>query len=290
MYWAWVDDARLLVHAGGGTDAFLGEVAPDGEAATGGVDAVDGTGAFRAPAVSADGLLRAYAGRGTDRAAAVIVEPRGAAAGGGANGAARTEVKVLGPAAVEFDPAGDLLAFVARATTDAPTVELPVGPLKIVDPNSGKVRTLLPGSVVGFFWSPDGRSIAALRQHVRDAGDRERDDRSTERQAIGAAGLRSPAKPRPAASPGLDLQLTFVDPADGSIRSARSIRLADVFTSQVLPYFDQYALSHRVWSADGTAIALPVVAADGSSEIRLYQADGSADTRVAAGVSAFWRP
>ncbi len=212
MYWAWVDDARLLVHAGGGTDAFLGEVAPDGEAATGGVDAVDGTGAFRAPAVSADGLLRAYAGRGTDRAAAVIVEPRGAAAGGGANGAARTEVKVLGPAAVEFDPAGDLLAFVARATTDAPTVELPVGPLKIVDPNSGKVRTLLPGSVVGFFWSPDGRSIAALRlstsgtpataNAATDATERQGDRRGTDaarpRSLLPGNARREP-RPRPPA-------------------------------------------------------------------------------------------
>ena len=180
----------------------------------------------------------------------------------------------------------------ARATADAPTVELPVGPLKIVDPNSGKVRTLLPGSVVGFFWSPDGRSIAALR--LSSSGTPATADAATEAKATGAArttlAREASYRDAAAASPGLDLQLTFVDPADGSIRSQRSIRLADVFTSQVLPYFDQYALSHRVWSADGTAVALPVVAADGSSEIRLYQADGSADTRVAAGVSAFWRP
>ena len=75
-------------------------------------------------------------------------------------------------------------------------------------------------------------------------------------------------------------------------RSARSgpIRLADVFTNQVLPYFDQYALSHRVWSSDGKSIALPVVGTDGSSEIHVYSADGSTDSKVASGVVAFWRP
>ncbi len=82
MYWVWVDDARLLVHAGGGARAFLGEVAPDGEAASGTSDPVDGAGEFRAPAISSDGRFRAYAGRGSDRAAAVIVEPRGEAQGG----------------------------------------------------------------------------------------------------------------------------------------------------------------------------------------------------------------
>jgi len=296
MYWAWVDDARLLVHAGGGADAFLGEIAPDGEAAAGGSDPTDATGNFRAPAVSADGQFRAYAGRGSDRTAAVIVEPRGAAANG-SGAAARTEVKVLGPAAVEFDPAGDRLAFVARATAQAPTAELPVGPLKIVDPTSGKVRTLLPGAVIAFFWSPDGHSIAALR--LSSSGTPASAYAATLATAtVGAGGGARLPRAREAsfrelaaaASPGLDLQLAFVDPADGSISSQRSVRLADVFTSQVLPYFDQYALSHRIWSADGTAIALPVLAADGSSEIRLYRVDGSADTKVAAGVSAFWRP
>jgi TolB protein len=287
MYWTWVDDATLFVHAGGGTTAFLGEVGPTGDPA-GTSGRINGAGDFRAPAVSAGGEFRAYAGRGADRAPAVIVEPRVA------NGSPRTEAKVLGPAAVVFDPTGDRLAFIARANADSPQTDLPVGPLKVIDAQSSAVRTLLPGSVIGFFWSPDGRSIAALRVpssgspgtaaaavfHQRANGTRTAPDAATQ---------LSP-NVMPVATAGVDLELLFVDPAGGTIRSQRPIRLAEVFTNQVLPYFDQYALSHRVWSSDGRSIALPVVGTDESSEIHVYSADGSTDTKVASGVVAFWRP
>jgi TolB protein len=287
MYWSWVDDATLFVHAGGGTTAFLGEVGPTGDPA-GTSDPINGSGDFRAPAVSAGGEFRAYVGRGADHNPAVIVEPRVA------DGNSRSEAKVLGPAALVFDPAGDALAFIARARADSPETNLPVGPLKVVDARSGAVRMLLPGSVIGFFWSPDGRSIAALRvgaggtPATAQAAVFHRPNARTPSTATTVAQL-SP-NVAPIATAGLDLDLTFVDPADGTIRSERSIRLADVFTNQVLPYFDQYALSHRVWSADGKSIALPVVGTDGSSEIHVYSADGSTDTKVASGVVAFWRP
>ena len=97
MYWSWVDDATLFVHAGGGTTAFLGEVGPTGDPA-GTSDPVNGAGDFRAPAVSAGAEFRAYAGRGADHTPAVILEPRVA------DGSARTEAKVLGPAARRLRP------------------------------------------------------------------------------------------------------------------------------------------------------------------------------------------
>jgi TolB protein len=291
MYWAWIDEARMLVHAGGGSASFLGEVGPDGEPPTGAPDPIDGAGDFRAPAVSADGRFRAYVGRGTDRTAAVIVEPLDPAPGSDAS-AGRTEAKVLGPAALDFDPGGDRLAFVARATAGS-SAPLPVGPLRLIDAVSGEVRTLLTGTVVGFFWSPDGRMIAALRVAASGTdgtaaagapgGIREASVRMTDAGRAGSVAVAP-------AAPGIDLQLVFIDPSNSRIRSQRSVRVADVFANQVLPYFDQYALSHRVWSSDGASIALPVVAADGSSEIRVFPAAGTSDARIAAGVAAFWRP
>jgi TolB protein len=65
--------------------------------------------------------------------------------------------------------------------------------------------------------------------------------------------------------------------------------IADVFVDQLLPYFDQYALSHHVWSPDGASIALPVVT-DGREEVTVVQADGSGARRVADGVEGFWSP
>ena len=40
-------------------------------------------------------------------------------------------------------------------------VALPVGPLRLMDGASGEVRTLLDGTVIAFFWAPDGKTIAA---------------------------------------------------------------------------------------------------------------------------------
>ena len=57
----------------------------------------------------------------------------------------------------------------------------------------------------------------------------------------------------------------------------------------MLPFFDQYALSHRLWSPDGGSIALPVVA-EGTEQIVVVQADGSGARRVADGVEDFWSP
>ena len=51
--------------------------------------------------------------------------------------------------------------------------------------------------------------------------------------------------------------LTVVRVDNGAIRTQQVVQLADAFAAQVLPYFDQYALSHRLWAPDGSALALP---------------------------------
>ena len=78
--------------------------------------------------------------------------------------------------------------------------------------------------------------------------------------------------------------------ASGNIVSQRAVQVGDVFAQQVLPYFDQYALSHRIWSPDGRSVALPVMDADGTPGIDIIPAEGGAPTRVAAGVAAAWGP
>ena len=280
MYWSWVDDATLFVHAGGGTAAFLGEVGPTGDPA-GTSDPVDGRATSgRRPSRPAESSGRMWV-------AAPTITRRSSS-----SPASPTATLEARPRCSDrrrsssIRPATPSRSSPVRAA-DSPETDLPVGPLKVVDARSGAVRMLLPGSVIGFFWSPDGRSIAALRvgaggtPATAQAAVFHRPNARTPSTATTVAQL-SP-NVAPIATAGLDLDLTFVDPADGTIRSERSIRLADVFTNQVLPYFDQYALSHRVWSADGKSIALPVVGTDGSSEIRVYSADGSTDTKVAVG-------
>jgi TolB protein len=274
MYWAWTDRDRLLIHSGGdAADAFLGEVGGDGS----GVEAIDARpSGFRAPALSADGRYRAYVvpgevggftppeQRATER---VVVEA--------ADGTGRQQVDVLGEAVLGFGSRTNDLAFIAPAAA-GPAATLPVGPLRVVDAASGAVRTLVAGTVVAFFWSPDGRTIAALRLVVPG------EDRIATVAARGAVAA--------APAPGLELRLVFVDVQSGGIRSQTDVRLGDVFVSQLLPFFDQYALSHRVWASDSTAIVLPLTDDEGTTALVALPADASGARRVAVGVAGFWSP
>jgi TolB protein len=262
LYWAWSDTDRMLVHSGGDAPgAFLGEVSRDGSTAA---DLGVQPGDFRAPARSRDGRYRGYIVPAADTPEHVVVE--------GSDGSGRHEVPVLGGGVVGFGPAGDELAFIAPAKA-GPPVTVPLGPLRVVDAVSGAVRTLQPGNVIAFFWSPDGRTIAAFRIGAPD-------------DTVALARSTRPA----ATTPGLALDLVFVDAVSGSVRSRTPVRLADTFTSQVLPFFDQYALSHRLWAPDSSAIVLPLVADDATTGLAIIRPDGSGVRRIAAGDIGFWSP
>jgi hypothetical protein len=274
LYWAWSGPDRVLIHSGGsGPDAYIGETGIGGDTAPGPTSGLPGP--FRAPAVSMNGL-RAYATFGDATSGAVVIEEDG--------GARRTAVDVFGSVAIDFSPVADQLAILAPAGRVA-SGGLPIGRLRVLDGRSGDIRTILPGSVVMFDWSPDGRSIAALRLDAID-----RDD-------VASGGLTMLAAARPAPFDAADigatrftLSLVFIDVATGDLRSERDVTLTDLFVGQVLPYFDQYALSHRMWSADSGAIVLPLAAADDTTQLTVIEADGSRSTSLPGGVFGVWRP
>jgi TolB protein len=266
LYWDWVDPARALVNAGaGGPDAFLGEIGLDGAAgqptATASI--------FRSPAVTRDGSRRAYIIEAQGGSPTIIVEAR--------DGAGRHEIAVPGFAAIEFAPAGTSLAFIAPAGPSAEPAAFPLGPLRVVDVASGSVRTILDGSVIAFFWSPDGKTIATLR--LPSPGDED------------VASAAAPVPPSPVATDvGYVLRLIFVDVASGSVRSSQAVRVTELFGLQVLPFFDQYALSHRPWSPDSSSVLLPLVDGNGVDGLVVLPADGSAPRRIADGEMGFWSP
>ena len=268
LYWDWIEPARALVNVGaGGPDAFLGEVGLDGAAGT---PAASAPGIFRSPVVTRDGTHRAYVvatGAGSE---SIVIESR--------DGAGRHEIPVPGMAAIGFAPAGGSLAFIAPEA--GPPVGLPIGPLRLIDVASGSVRTLAEGSIVAFFWSPDGRTIATLRIPGPD------DD---ELASVGMA--PPPPAVQPAATDaGFALRLAFVDVVSGTLRSSRDVRVSELFGLQVLPFFDQYALSHRFWAPDSSSILLPLVREDGVVGIVLLPADGSEERRIADGEMGFFSP
>ncbi len=268
LYWDWIEPARVLMNVGaGGPDAFLGEVGLDGSAGT---PAAAAPGIFRSPVVTHDGTHRAYviAAGGSE---SIVIESR--------DGADRREIPIPGMAAIGFAPTGASLAFIAPEAP-GPPVGLPIGPLRIVDVASGSVRTLLEGPVVAFFWSPDGRTIATLRLPGPD------DD-----ELASLAGAAPAPAFRPAATDsGYALRLAFVDVASGTIRASREVRVSELFGLQLLPFFDQYALSHRFWAPDSSSILLPLVRDDGVVGIVVLPADGSDERRIADGEMGFFSP
>ena len=285
MYWAFEDDGRMLVHSGANVDAFLGAVGPDGST----ISPIEGSlGDFRAPAASSGGRFEAFLIAKPDGSAAVVAVS--------ADGTSRHEVGVFGSAAFEFAPTGSRLAFVAADSADH-VAQFPFGTLRVVDAATGDVRSLPATGVVAFFWSPDGRRIAtiglttpsnppsALRGHGTGISG----------PAAGAGRLASVRDVAAVDAPAPDLDgipvgVQFVDVDAGTATPVETVQLSPLFVTQVLPYFDQYALSHRVWSPDRASIVLPVIGDDGTEVLQVLRADGSAPRVLASGSIGFWSP
>jgi TolB protein len=281
MYWAWEGPDRMLVHTGSDTDAFMGAVGMDGST----VSTMAGPpGIFRAPSASADGRYEAYAVSKPDGAAAVVVAA--------SDGSGSHEFPVFGSSAFSFAPTGPQVAYIGPGEGDR-QAPLPFGPLRIVDASSGEVRELPAKDVVAFFWSPDGSRVATLGlatpSNPSSAG------RTV--PAVGGARLASATRDgsdggarAPLDEHGVDVALTFVDVVAGTASDPQAVALSSLFVNQVLPYFDQYALSHRVWSSDGASILLPVVDDDGIESLHVLPADGSEARILAPGSMGFWSP
>ena len=285
LYWDWVDAGHLLAHIGGtGPEAFLGRVGLDGTADDPASNPPGGSsspGTFRSPAMSRDGRYRAYVTTGGEAAEQIVIESL--------QGSTSQTLAISGTAAFGFDPSGTSLAYVAPEQAAATPAPLPIGPLRLIDATSGASRTLLGGSVVAFFWAPDGRTIATLGVAGPGGGVQAATDRFVPALArLARPRMMSPDAIDTAAE--IDIHLAFVDVATTTLRRQRDVRVSDTFVNQILPFFDQYALSHRFWSPDSASLALPLVAAGGGDQLVVIPADGSAPHPIPDRVIGFWSP
>jgi TolB protein len=281
FYWDFVDSSRLILHTGSaGSEAFLGEVDLEGDSLE---DAAIRSGLFRAPAVGGDGSSRAYVVAASEDPAdggTIVIEAR--------DGSVRHEVPVGGAAAFGYDPTSTTLAFIAPDEPTDPPAPIPSGPLRTVDAATGEVRKLLDGNVLAFFWSPDGRTIATLDlRPADDVPDPGQARNLGERLASSTIGALPPLA---TVTPGIGLHLSFIDSQTAAVRSERDLRVSELFAFQVLPYFDQYARSHRFWAPDSSSIVLPLTDENNLDHVVVIPADGSDPHEVATGWVGFWSP
>jgi WD40 repeat protein len=292
LYYDWVTKDRVLAHIGSGSDAFLGELGLDGAQVA---PPIQSPGDFRSATVSHDGTHFGYVRAGSNGSASIVLATR--------DGSAEQTMPVFGTAAVTFAPTANQVASIGPTEPQATAYGFPFGPLRVLD-GAGKARTLLDGQVVGYWWSPDNRTIAALRvQAIEGGGATAPSGSPAAAQAAPAAASGDPGasvEPSTAASaspseapapsaPPTEVRLLFVDVASGTVTAQSIVSPGMLFVNQFLTYFDQYALSHELWAPDSSSFLLPVDDSSGTTRIEVAPRNGDQE-RMFDGAMAFWSP
>jgi TolB protein len=285
-FWDWsADGKRILLHTGMNTDddAQLKYIDPFNPA--NGNASIAKPGLFQAPGIARSGRYWAFAQVNRSGEMQLVVDGRA--------DSNRMTVAHQGVAALSWSPTRDQLAYISPSEP----VRTYYGPLRLLDAATGKVQMLTDDIVLAFFWSPNGRSIAYFtvanvaeqlwdtimpdpEEAARDGGFRGQEDDDEEAEFDEARVLR--------------LNLWCVDVDDGEHRLISTFEPVDLFVNQFLPFFDQYALSHRLWSPDSSSIVLPMVTQDehGEDHARVYVVPMlprmGRPRPIADGVMAFW--
>jgi TolB protein len=266
FYYDWIGRDRLMAHIGLGPDGLLGEIGLDGKAAA---KALGEPADFRSAVASHDGRSVGFI-RTTPGGDEIVLAAR--------DGSSEHAIPAFGQSAIDFDPAGDTLATIGPTETGE-AAGFPVGPVRLIDARSGAVRTLVEGRVASFWWSPDGKTIAALR--LQPAGT----------AASSPAASSELVAPTASAAPSgaIEIRLLFVDVATGKVRSQPIVQPSPTFVNGIIAYFDQYALSHRLWAPDSSSILFPEVDDGGIGTLTVLYPDGDPSLRI-AGEIGFWSP
>lgn len=268
FFWSWTARPdQLLIHSGG----------PEQGARLALFDAAQGLwgknliqpGRFQTPGVSADGRFRAFAGMNLDGGSRLIVERL--------RSGERLHLPHFGLIRFVWSPAAAALAFISP-----PHDEMAYGPLLLLNAETGTAQQLTKEPVVAFFWSPDGRFLAILT--LADDGQAAGRQNGaytnghTQQTGVAAGSTYAPA-----------LHLSVMDLAAHHTHALLTFTPPPTFVHHFLPFFDQYAQSHRLWSPDSEALVFPVLRAD-SAEILRIPINGRSPQVVAEGLMPCWRP
>ncbi len=271
LYWNWAADSRqLLIHSGDqDDDSRLVMIDNAGEDQAPGIPS---PGFFQAPGISPSGQFWAYAQLREGGLSWITIDDQ-------INGEQNAE-RHAGAIALNWSPVSDKLAYISGSDDGEFSFW---GPLRMLDTASGETRLLSSNLVLAFFWSPDGKKILTITVpssgglnggvEVRDTKNRHL---ARQRQAIPPA-QRSPHR----------FVISVIDVERGTGLELAEVSLSSTFLSQFLVYFDQYALSHTLWSPDSQFVVLPIVA-EGEPQIVVFSTESGRRQQVGSGFMAFW--
>ncbi|NJN55084.1 MAG: hypothetical protein HC804_10195, partial [Anaerolineae bacterium] len=178
-----------------------------------------------------------------------------------------------GQSILSLSPNADWLAYISPETPGETEF---IGPLRLMNSATGEIRLLSRNPVATFFWSPDGRYLAALLPILPVGGD------------INAAISHKATTAKTTIQGSLpQLDLVLFEAASGEGRRLLTFTPTLTFLSQLMPFFDQYALSHRIWSPNNDALVLPMLE-DGRSYIYIVPIHGGDKRFLAEGSMAAW--
>ena len=263
VYWDWAANSQqLLLHAGRDNGparlAFF-----DLTTETVGEN-ISQPGFFQAPVISHDNRYLAFAE--VDEA-----EQRWLVIRNQESGESQREPH-LGAVALGWSPTTHWLAYISPAGDDPHLFEAPYGPLRLLEAETGQSQPVTDKMVLAFFWSPNGEYLAYLTL-------------ATGAEEINAFRPESTYSKRVHQEP-VRLNLWLFTLADKSTRRLLTFVPSTLFATQFLPFFDQYALSHALWSPASDALVLPTVS-DEANEIVVISVNGVIRP-VAEGSVAFW--
>lgn len=249
FYWQWLANSRqAVIHASGERLSFMDVDGTESETGLG------SQGAFQAPALSANNRYLAYQERRADGRFFTIKNLR------------EDDVVLQEPhqglLTMSWNPQASQIAYVSPQGNDTLW-----GPLLLWDAETNEDRLLTMDPVIAFFWAPDGRSIAYLT--LASMGE----------QANKGAGLAQQRR---------FITLGVVNVESGGQSYLAAFEPNPIFVSQFIPYYDQYAFSHRLWSPDSRAFAIPIVDEEEKTQIMVVPMDGRAPYTVSDGFLAFW--
>ncbi len=261
FYWDWNSTGdEIIINVKRTTHAKFAYVDP----ATGGIgeDIATVTDFFQSPDLSYDDAYLAYSG-GLNGINEIVIEER-------ATGETIRKAH-QGLTALTWSPVENRLAYIS-SVGQAP---LPYGPLNVLN-TEGQEITLVADAVIAFFWSPDGTKIAYLTLNTQgDAPE------------VMRGRLSAKSAERSLQSDRLEYQLWIADTTTTQTHRLGSFRPSNLFIRQFIPFFDQYAHSHSLWSPDSTALALPIQTEEGVTIYR-FPVNRAQPTPLAPGRIAFW--